>query len=249
MEDSVTPDNGQSAKSRDDNVEREQVHFYPGDDLLLYVVDGKVQLRADAMGGPPVREPDKPIDYEPTHAGVFVIDAIAPYATKTWPRSKIPWGTPIRESRKRAGGIEYQAPSGMWRPLVVEDEKGFEMTASGLIGRYERWHHLTIGFPKTWFLNDFGPKAIRYYRDVNRNHKRDPNEPFEGEMLHTTPKNEAQSEENEEVVLEQSHGCIHVKPVDRDKFIDAGAFRKGMTLVIHRYDEEFKADGGGRRSE
>jgi hypothetical protein len=238
-----TPASSQPQGSPDDSAKREAVHFYPGDKVLLYLVDGKVRLKAEAWGGPPVKEArgrGERMGREPTYSGVFVIDGIAPYKTNTWPRSKIPWGTPIRESRAKAGRIEYQEPSGKWRPLVIKGKDG-ELTANDLIGIYEFRYGLSNGFPKTWFLNDFGPKAIRYYRDRNKNRRRDANEPLEGEMIHTTDYNEAQSEHYEgkpsEVELDESHGCIHIRPIDRDIFIATDAFRQGMTLIIHRYDE------------
>jgi hypothetical protein len=239
-----TPDKGKTDGTRDGAADREQVHFYPGDKLLLYIVDGEVQLSAEAWGGPPVREPDEPMDYLTTHAGTFVIDGIMPYSTKTWPRSRIRWGTPIRESRTRAGKIEYRTPSGGWRPLVVKDEDGSEFTALKLTERHEKMYGLSSGFPKTWFLNDFGPKAVRYYEDRNQNRKRDPNEPLKGEMIHTTPKGEAETEHHPQdarkLQLTKSHGCIHIRPIDRNDFISAGAFRQGMTLVIHQYDESYR---------
>jgi hypothetical protein len=247
-----TPVKPQPQGSRDNGADREEVHFYPGDKILLYIVDGKVRLKADAWGGPPVKEGrgrGERMDREPTYSGVFVIDGIAPYKTSTWPRSRIPWGTPIRESRSRAGKIEYQEPSGKWRPLIVRDGDG-ELTANGLQDLHESMYGPSNGFPKTWFLNDFGPKAVRYYRDRNKNRKRDANEPLEGEMIHTTADNEAQSVHYdgnpEEVLLDESHGCIHIRPVDRDTFIAAGAFRQGMTLAIHEYGETFAVPAENR---
>ena len=238
------PQTQQPQGSRVDDVDREQVHFYPGDKLLLYIVDGKVQLQAEAWGGPPTREPDKPMDYMPTDAGTFIIDVIEPYRTDTWPRSKIRWGTPIRGSRTRAGKIEYRTSAGRWRPLVVKDEGGSEFTALKLTERHEKMYGLSSGFPKTWFLIDFGPKAVRYYEDRNQNRKRYPNEPLKGEMIHTTPKGEAETEHHPQdarkLQLTKSHGSIHIRPIDRNDFINAGAFRQGMTLIIHQYDESYR---------
>jgi hypothetical protein len=57
-------------------------------------------------------------------------------------------------------------------------------------------------------------------------------------MIHTTPENEAQAlQGDDKVKLGSSHGCIHVKPRDREFFKQAGAFRRGTKFVIHRYEE------------
>ena len=241
-------DNNQSPQPSGEAPDREQVHFYPGDKLLLYIVDEKVQLRAEAWGGPPTREPDKAMDRLPTHAGVFVIDCIEPYRTTTWSRSKIRWGTPIRRSRTRAKKIEYRDESGKWRPLLAKDSEG-EITAPRLEELHEHMYGLAGDFPDTWFLNDFGPKAVRYYEDRNKNRKRDPNERLSGEMIHTTPDDEAATEHHpkdaRKIPLGKSHGCIHIRPIDRDDFTNAGAFRQGMTLIIHGYDEHYSPEKGG----
>ena len=79
---------------------------------------------------------------------------------------------------------------------------------------------------------------------LGKNRRRDANERLSGEMIHTTSINEGQSYQSNgrEVYLFDSHGCIHIKPIDRQKFLDAGAFRKGTTLIIHSYDELFDPD-------
>jgi len=42
-------------------------------------------------------------------------------------------------------------------------------------------------------FNDFGPVAVRYFRDDNHNRRLDGKEYLSGEMFHTTPDNEAQA--------------------------------------------------------
>lgn len=97
--------------------------------------------------------------------------------------------------------------------------------------------------PEKWIFNDFGELAVRYYEDKNKNRKLDGNERLSGQMIHTTPRNEAQSDrfagDPSKVALSESHGCIHIRPMDRREFSKQGAFRKGMTLIIHSYDEDF----------
>ena len=89
------------------------------------------------------------------------------------------------------------------------------------------------GIPDTWVFNEFGPIAIRYFRDRNRNRKLDAGESRMGEMIHTTPENEAQTVQGQPVELDTSHGCIHIKPSDRDLLLRLRAFAKGSLLVVH----------------
>ena len=189
------PDQGKFADARGKG---EQVHFYPADSILLYIVDGKVQLRAEAwdrLGG---RELLCEHDVA-TDAGVFVIDGFVPYRTGILP--KLAFGTPIREGRLRAGEVEYQEAFGRWRPLaVVENHRN--LTSKEVRTIYERTHGVSIGFPKTWFLDDFDLMAIRYFRDLDS-------------------------------ALEVSDGYIHLRPIDRCSFSDAGALRQGMRLIVH----------------
>jgi hypothetical protein len=77
--------------------------------------------------------------------------------------------------------------------------------------------------------------AIRYFRDLNHNKKLDRKERLSGEMIHTTPQSEAQSSRGGVSSLNSSHGCVHVLPKDRDRFLKAGAFDRGVDLLIHPY--------------
>ena len=91
--------------------------------------------------------------------------------------------------------------------------------------------------PDRWVFNDFGPWAVRYFRDTNRDGRLDAGERLSGEMIHTTPEDEAANAKGERVSLGPSHGCIHVSPRGRDKLMAAGAFERGTPLVVHTYTE------------
>jgi hypothetical protein len=240
----------------------EEVHFYPGSKIMVYVVEDRVKAIAEAWGGPAIKQPrltGEKMAAGPTTSGRFVIDRLEAYRTDSWKMSKIPWGTPIRGSRTDTRRLEYLSESGKWRPstIMLEDEvpdpkrKGKLKKVRRLLNtmdvlhlnfHYRRSHE----FPDTWLFNDFGPVAVRYYRDKNSNRKLDANEKLSGEMIHTTPLNEGQSDrfkgDFREVELVNSHGCIHIRPIDRQKFIDAGAFRQGMTLIVHPYEQIFDPD-------
>jgi len=220
----------------------EEVHFYPGAKTLVFFVGGKIRLIADAWGGPRRKEPrhdGEPMAAAPTHPGVFVIDHIEAYHTNTWSWSKIPWGTPIRPSRLIAGKVEYMESVGNWRPLRMKGKLVDTQEIKDYYYVLYRRNH----FPATWVFSDFGPAAVRYYKDANKNRRLDGKERLSGEMIHTTPQNEAQSqrwdEDKRRVRLEDSHGCIHIRPAAIRVFREAGAFRQGMTLVVHEYRESF----------
>jgi len=92
--------------------------------------------------------------------------------------------------------------------------------------------------PDRWVFNDFGPWAVRYYEDTNHDGRLDGKEALSGEMIHTTPLDEAANAKGVRVTLGSSHGCIHVSPRGRDKMLAAGAFKRGTLLVIHSYEEQ-----------
>lgn len=244
------------------HAKTEELHFYPGSKIMVYLEGNKVKAIAEAWGGPATkqaRRPDEKMAAGPTTAGEFVIDGLETYRTDSWQMSKIAWGTPIRGSRTDTRKLEYLSPSGKWRPstIMVTDEVVVHLpngeTKMKKISRLLKttdvlWLNKFLrgsdDFPDTWLFSDFGPVAVRYYYDKNKNRRRDANERLSGEMIHTTSINEGQSYQSNgrEVYLFDSHGCIHIKPIDRQKFLDAGAFRKGTTLIIHSYDELFDPD-------
>jgi hypothetical protein len=201
---------------------------------MLWIVGGKVMYRATAWGG---EKPMRGVDYgimapRKTTAGTYTIYLYAPYKTKTWPNSRIVWGTPLRTEAD--GTVSYQASgNGKWLPLI--DAKGRPFRPSTLT----TWYFELYGqhqFPTSWVFNDFGPMAVRYFRDKDGDGKLSKGEHLMGEMIHTTPDNEAETARNEAVSLESSHGCIHVKPRERDELAKAGAFKRGNKLVVHRYE-------------
>lgn len=118
-----------------------------------------------------------------------------------------------------------------WRPLS-------EVT-SGTESEIRDYHQQLYGthvIPKTWVFNDFGHRTCYFYRDRNRNGKRDPGERVHPEFFHTTPDDEADEAAGRDVTLSESHGCIHLKPVDIDELVKAGHMKRNTKVVIHRYD-------------
>ncbi len=59
-------------------------------------------------------------------------------------------------------------------------------------------------------------------------------------MFHTTPENEAEEATGSTIRLVPSHGCIHLKPNDRDRLFTLGAFKRGTSFTVHKYHERYK---------
>lgn len=219
-----------------------QLHFFPYQKRIIWTVGKQILANGEAWGGsapvPGVFYPTmKP---RPTTPGTYVIQSFGPYRTRTWPMSRIPWGTPIRV----AGGrllFEVGVGSNSWRPVdslipgltIHEIREDY----AALYGDSRIYDPSGGGIPDRWVFNDFGPWAVRYFLDPNRNRRLDRGESLMGEMLHTTPEDEAATKRGKEVHMANSHGCIHIRPVDRNRFKDAGAFEKGNLLVVHTPNE------------
>jgi hypothetical protein len=206
-----------------------ELHFYPGIHLLVVFKGKSITRRFEAWGGPEFGGSDPRMAEQPTKPGKYVIQSISPYTTPTWAFSKIKWGTPLRDM---PGDIWYKLSSGKWGSV----KKDLGLTKEDVKREYLRLYK-KYKVPATWVFNDFGPVAIRYFKDLNHNRVLDSNESLSGDMIHTTPDNEAEYALGKKVKLFQSHGCIHVRPQDRSKLNALGLFKPGTTFVVHKYDE------------
>jgi hypothetical protein len=218
------------------------LHFFPGPKALIWAIDDKPVLKTEAWGG---EAPVPGVDYgpmkpQPTTPGSYIIHSYAPYVTRTWPLSRIAWGTRIKLDPTNKY-LLYEVGSNRWDKV---ENKVPHATPDAIRALY-REHYPKGGYrdpdgdgiPEVWLFNDFGPMAVRYFRDKNHNRKKDADEALSGEMIHTTPDNEAETALGTTPVLGASHGCIHVPPLSRDAFRTAGAFDRGNDLVIHPYSE------------
>lgn len=232
-----------------------ELHFYPGHypptevnirgsgasrgPGLLVFLDGKTVLyRAQAYGGPSKKIVDSPNpDYTPTPAGTFVLLAPETYWTRSWLFSEIRWGTKLMD-RPAEFDVWYLLSNKQGKETWASIKRDFGITRAEI----QSYHKALYGIsrvPKTWVFNAFGPIAVRFFRDDNNNRKLDGKERKEGAMFHTTAENEAEVARKVALNMKNSHGCIHLKPTDRDALIGMGALRAGMTLVIHGYHEKF----------
>jgi hypothetical protein len=211
-----------------------ELHFYPGQKLLIIKDGGKITRRFEAWGGPSTPVHDPRMWELPTIAGTYIIHFVRPYTTPSWPMSKIAWGTALKDMPAQ-NDVWYKLNGKKWGS--VKNDIG--------IGRSEliSYYHSLYGkhmVPKSWVFNDFGPLSVRFFKDLNGNRRldRSKGEVLSGEMIHTTPENEAQASTRKKVILVPSHGCIHIKPQDRNILMALGAFNSGTSFIVHKYSEK-----------
>lgn len=209
-----------------------ELHFYPGQNLLVVLKGSKVVAKYEAMGGPASIGSDPRMAEEPTWPGEYVIDKAHPYNTPTWLMSRIKWGTPLKDMPGK-NDVWYQLRNGHWASVT----KDFSISRKELMDLYFNLYGVRK-VPDQWVFNDFGPVAIRWFKDLNNNKRLDDNERLSGQMFHTTPVDEAQYARGLSVGLTPSHGCIHLKPADRDKLMSLKAFTPGTRFVVHEYHEK-----------
>jgi hypothetical protein len=223
------------------------LHFYPGDKRVVWMVGGKIEVSAEAWGGeePAAGAAGERMRPQRTTPGRFVIHSYAPYRTRSWDMAKIQWGAELKVERTKENQKRVLYRTGLrhgaWRPvqslipwLTYDLMKKFYGQLYGDSGYYDANRD---GIPDKWIFNEFGPLAVRYFRDLNNNRVLDEDEHLSGEMIHTIPLNEAQDLRGRPVTFTVSHGCIHIAPTARTRLRDGGAFDRGTTFIVHRYDE------------
>lgn len=230
-----------------------ELHFYPGIKTMAFISKTDkgtaLLLKCTAIGGPQTGGSDTRMKEIPTTPGKYIIKNMEAYRTDSWTYSKIKWGTKLKDMPKETvkithkngitktyiGDIWYKLPSGKYgsvgKDLSLTRDKIIKKNMD-LYGKNE--------VPSEWIFNDFGPIAIRYFKDSNNNKIFDGNEKLMGEMIHTTPVNEAEQFQGYTVDLVESHGCVHIKPSDRDKLKVLGAFKKGTSFIVHKYTEVYR---------
>ena len=212
-----------------------ELHFYPGQNILAVLNGGKVTKRFVAYGGPEHGGSDPRMPEIPTTPGTYIIHHTHAYSTPSWPMSKIKWGTPLKDMWPGKDDIWYQLPSGKWGSV----KNAIGISRSDLISYYQALYNIKKS-PDKWLFNDFGPVAIRFFKDLNGNKILDGKESLSGEMIHTTPLNEAEFVNGDPITMKHSHGCIHIKPQDRNVLQGMGLFKNGIVFKVHTYKERLK---------
>jgi hypothetical protein len=170
-----------------------------------------------------------------TPSGDFVLDRAEHHVTMNWPASTVPWGANIRE---REGIIEFQR-GGIWHAatgphgavtraqMLWQARSGDPATfaAADAAAREAFFadvdHHLIT----VWLKNDFG----KWSWNLRRHGKRT------AIYVHTTPDDELAAAKKSRLHLDQSHGCLHIQPADRDAMIAKKYLRAGVAVRVMHY--------------
>ena len=221
-----------------------------------YVVMGHIYVGGDsyeiAAGPPPHHEKngDGGHTAAPTPAGTYRLGPRTHHTTRNWPASVVPWGASLRADKN--GDIEFfngrtwQHATGP-KGLVTEAVRRFyirtyKQAPPSMEPIDEKARSLFIESDElapTYKRSDFGIWAW------NLGYKQGGGSPY---YLHTTAENEQETAANDSAaaagrgagtaaLLEMSHGCIHVRPKDRDDMMRNGYPDAGALVVVKRYHE------------
>ncbi len=185
--------------------------------------------------------------HSPIPPRTYVLGKAVQYTTRNWPNSSIPWGASIR--RASNGEIEFNPGSG-WqhatgsatapmteacrRLFVRMNGKQPNRTDSIRLNEEARTYFdvdqddPTGTLVDIWQRNDFGAWAFSLQRDGTKT----------GFFIHTTPEDEIATLNGLTVNLSASHGCIHMRPADRNEAKDKGYFKAGATLRVFGFDDK-----------
>lgn len=210
---------------------------------------------------------------DPTREGSYVLDAAEHHTTDSWPTSTIPWGARIRlrpdqdlefsrddgrtwlpgtgpngvvtrawiafEQRTRAGAAaaanaQHKGDPG-WKQVTPAPLTPDEITA--IINGSRQFFYRDGQLLPTWEMNDFGNWAWNMMASSSRGLSRT------DLYVHTTPQNEQATAANQPFQLTQSHGCVHIRPRDRDEMMTLGYLQKGVRFVVKKYGVKGPAAG------
>jgi hypothetical protein len=169
-----------------------------------------------ARGGPWWTAKDGKHTIGPSKPGAYVLGAGSPVVTSWWAFSQLAWGTPLREVTPSGGRIDVKyGLGGEWkstRKLAVPITRQEIIDAEVEYGR-------PAAVPSAWDLNDFGKRGYAVGgTDM---------------LVHTTPETEDAPASMEKLGF--SHGCIHVRPVDREALEGMKLLKGGIRVVIRAY--------------
>ncbi len=203
----------------------------------IYVNDGPE--RFDVAGGPPTAQP---IADEGGHTatrtppGRYLLDQAEHHTTSGWPDSVVPWGARIREVdsvvQYELDGkwVDASGPNGRvtraWVLFYTRSRRPVTVAIASRHARqsfYDRAGHLM----SRWVLNDFGNWSWNLRSGRLRT----------AFFIHTTPKDEATTDN---VDLVQSHGCLHIKPRDRNVMVLRGYLSPGTVVIVKTYEERWR---------
>jgi hypothetical protein len=209
----------------------------------LYVVrSNTIVAEYEARGGP--KETFKGDDrhiHSPIPPGDYVLSATIRYTTPNWPDSCVPWGAQIREAPN--GEVQYDSGAGwqyatgspkaamnvafrsywarMGNPPLSESELNEEAKRQFAVNPKRPRE----GLVTVWQRNDFGQWAFALLKDGKKT----------GFFIHTTPRDEL-TPKGTPIQLGSSHGCIHMRPVDRNEAKEKKYLDRGVILHVTDFD-------------
>jgi hypothetical protein len=172
------------------------------------------------------------------------------HTTPNWPRSVVPWGAQLRVRDDQE--IEYSSDGNTWRKATGADggvtlaqihfeelTRADQAKASGLppapltdeektqinLGCRQIFYDINGALLGAYNKNDFGNWAWCLLLDGDRSEF----------FVHTTPNNEAAAAAGRDFQLTQSHGCIHIRPADRDQMMGKGLLQRGVRFTVEKY--------------
>jgi hypothetical protein len=204
------PDEKETVSSKGNLIPLGTIHVF---------VKGTEIEAIDARGGPWLHLKDRGHSIDPSRPGTYKVGAGAAVVTSWWEFSQLADGTPLREVTAKDGSVDVQYKrDGNWHStlrLAMPLERDAIIDAEIQYGRLAK-------IPKEWDLNDFGKEGF-HVGDTDM-------------FIHTTPDTEDEYAAKMPEKLTFSHGCIHIKPSDREHLIKEGWLRAGVTIKIHAYD-------------
>ncbi len=221
--------------------------FFPGERLegsttvgTIYVI-GAGGEAITAAGGPPVGRPDRGgHTVDPTPPGEYILGPRIRVVAPSWPTSVIPWGAALRFNA--ANEVEYESSPGAW--IVATGASGAVTSAQMAFwrrGGLKPDLKVVIGEVRgyfvnsktgslrnpTWVFNDFGRWGWNLRQDGHGT----------AYFVHTTPDDEHATDQGKAVFLANSHGCVHLVPKERDRFMSLGYLKEGVPFEVRPYTE------------
>lgn len=204
----------------------------------LYVNDGPE--RFDVAGGPPTLRPIVDAGGHTatrTPPGRYTLGPAEHHTTQGWPKSVVPWGAALREVNEI---VQYQV-SGRWIDasgvngnvtqailmFAAKSKRPMPVLVASRHARQMFYDQQSGKLKLQWRENDFGKWSwnlrLRGHRTVF--------------FVHTTPVDEAAGASDFELV--ESHGCLHIRPKDRDTMVGKGYLRESTTLIVKTYEDRW----------
>lgn len=239
-----------------------QLVFFPGEanegdrvaGHIYAYLKGKMVASIEACGGPPPgQEEDGPGGHSAgaTPWGNYVLGYLEHHTTQNWPMSAVPWGAKLRENAKKE--IEFSKDDGKtWLPATgpkgattlaynLFDERT-EASAARLQKRAPRpltqaqkdennaaarriFYDAPGQLKKEYDLNDFGKWSWNLMQNGSRTQY----------YVHTTPDDEHATAAGRAFKLSNSHGCVHIKPADREAWREKGYLKAGNPFFVAHY--------------